>query len=129
MPEIKASMMESLRWGFQGEIMPEGCVFPAEAGSTPSLERHRRLKYSLPPSCKQTRGRHVKRDRRLAPDTETPEPTEDLWPAKEVCGNPWNGECTSTNIALYIMYKGRRLPICRRCWEAISSRNIEWKYD
>jgi len=48
---------------------------------------------------------------------------------KETCLNPWNGKCGNTDIALYIMYRGRRLPICRDCWEAISSKDIEWTYD
>jgi len=47
----------------------------------------------------------------------------------EACMNPWNGQCSSTDIALYIMFKGRRLPICWKCWEAISSTDIEWMYD
>jgi hypothetical protein len=48
---------------------------------------------------------------------------------KERCMNPWNGKCNNTEIALYIMFKGKRLPICRECWEEISSKNIEWEYD
>jgi hypothetical protein len=48
---------------------------------------------------------------------------------KESCMNPWNGKCMDTNIALYIIYKGERLPICRKCWEAISSTDIEWMHD
>jgi len=46
----------------------------------------------------------------------------------ERCMNPWNGKCSSTDIALYIMFKGRRLPICRKCWKDISSKDIEWRY-
>jgi len=48
--------------------------------------------------------------------------------AGERCMNPWNGRCSNTDIALYIMFKGRRLPICRKCWREISSKNIEWRY-
>jgi hypothetical protein len=43
--------------------------------------------------------------------------------------NPWNGKCLSTDISLYIMYKGAQLPICRKCWESISSKDYEWMYD
>jgi len=46
----------------------------------------------------------------------------------ERCMNPWNGKCSSRDIALYIMFKGMKLPICRKCWKDISSRNIEWRY-
>ncbi len=46
---------------------------------------------------------------------------------KEKCMNPWDHECGRTDIALYIMHKGRRLPICRRCWNGISAKNIEWR--
>ncbi|MCS7120707.1 MAG: hypothetical protein RMJ07_00150 [Nitrososphaerota archaeon] len=48
---------------------------------------------------------------------------------EEVCKNPWDGECRSTDIALYIMYKGKQLPVCKKCWKTISSKNIEWMYD
>jgi len=47
---------------------------------------------------------------------------------EERCMNPWNGKCSSTDIALYIMFNGRRLPICWECWKDISSKNIEWRY-
>jgi hypothetical protein len=44
----------------------------------------------------------------------------------ERCRNPWNGECKSTDIHLYIMFKGRQLPICRRCWSKIADKRLEW---
>jgi len=47
----------------------------------------------------------------------------------EICMNPWNDQCLNTNISLYIMYKGNLLPICHKCWKAISYKNIEWVYD
>jgi len=47
----------------------------------------------------------------------------------ETCMNPWNGKCLSTDISLYIMYKGTQLPICRKCWESISLNDYEWMYD
>jgi len=49
--------------------------------------------------------------------------------AVERCMNPWNERCSSTDIALYIMFNGKRLPICWKCWKEISSKNIEWKFD
>jgi len=49
-----------------------------------------------------------------------------LFQRVERCRNPWNGRCKSTDIELYIMYKGRQLPICRRCWSEIAERNVEW---
>jgi len=42
------------------------------------------------------------------------------------CMNPWKPECRSTDIELSIYYKGRPTPICHKCWEDISSKNIEW---
>jgi len=47
---------------------------------------------------------------------------------EEYCMNPWNGVCRSTDIVLYIYYRGRRLPICRKCWMEIASSNAEWRY-
>jgi len=42
------------------------------------------------------------------------------------CRNPWKTRCSSTNIELSIYYDGEFLPICRRCWQEISERNLEW---
>jgi len=44
----------------------------------------------------------------------------------ERCRNPWNGRCKSTDIELYIMYKGVKLPICRSCWTMLAEKNVEW---
>ncbi|MGQ9460312.1 MAG: hypothetical protein ACUVRA_03660 [Candidatus Bathyarchaeaceae archaeon] len=44
----------------------------------------------------------------------------------ENCRNPWNGECRSTDIEVYIYYKGRLHPICRECWSDIAEKDIEW---
>lgn len=44
----------------------------------------------------------------------------------ERCHNPWNGRCENTDIALYIFYKERELPICRLCWNEIAERDLEW---
>lgn len=44
----------------------------------------------------------------------------------EQCRNPWNGRCENTDIALYIFYEGRKLPICRLCWNEIAGRDLEW---
>jgi len=71
----------------------------------------------------------MKKRRSLMHETEEMEPSEPSRLEKERCMNPWNGRCTSTDIALYIMYKGERLPICLRCWRSISAKNIEWVYD
>jgi len=73
----------------------------------------------------------MRKKSRLTPEVDEAEPDLSelqVW-VKETCLNPWNGKCGNTDIALYIMYKGRRLPICRDCWEAISSKDIEWTYD
>ncbi len=42
------------------------------------------------------------------------------------CMNPWKPECRSIDIGLSIYYKGQMVPICRRCWEDISKKNVEW---
>ncbi|MCS7120194.1 MAG: hypothetical protein NZ952_03215 [Candidatus Bathyarchaeota archaeon] len=42
------------------------------------------------------------------------------------CMNPWNPYCKNTDIELSIFYDGRETPICHRCWEEISKKNIEW---
>ena len=42
------------------------------------------------------------------------------------CRNPWNSECKNTDIELSIYYNGEFLPICRKCWQDISERNLEW---
>jgi len=42
------------------------------------------------------------------------------------CMNPWKPECKSVDIGLSIYFKGQMVPICRRCWEDISKKNIEW---
>jgi hypothetical protein len=50
-------------------------------------------------------------------------------PMVERCRNPWNAECESTDIVLYIFFRGERLPICSECWSEIASANIEWEGD
>lgn len=47
----------------------------------------------------------------------------------ESCANPWNGKCESTDIILYIYYKGDKLPICRFCWNEIAEKEVEWGGD
>jgi len=44
----------------------------------------------------------------------------------EHCRNPWNGQCRNTDIEVYIMYRGKRLPICRRCWSMLGEKPVEW---
>lgn len=44
----------------------------------------------------------------------------------ERCKNPWNGKCKNTDIEVYILYKGSRLPICHDCWCEIADKMIEW---
>jgi hypothetical protein len=44
----------------------------------------------------------------------------------ESCKNPWNGKCDNTSIELYIRYKEKVLPICRRCWTQIAEKDVEW---
>ncbi len=45
----------------------------------------------------------------------------------ERCSNPWREEeCGGTNICVYIRYRGRKLPICRSCWDWITNNNKKW---
>jgi len=44
----------------------------------------------------------------------------------EHCRNPWNKECKNTNIEVYIFYRGKKRPICRRCWSKIAKKDLEW---
>jgi hypothetical protein len=44
----------------------------------------------------------------------------------EHCKNPWNKECKSSDIEVYILFGGEKLPICRRCWSRIANKDLEW---
>jgi len=45
----------------------------------------------------------------------------------EVCQNPWKRKkCGNTDIAVYILYGNRRLPICNSCWRRIAKSDREW---
>jgi predicted RNase H-like nuclease (RuvC/YqgF family) len=63
--------------------------------------------------------------RRTSSTKESPE-LEALIGSTVHCMNPWNPECRNTDIELSIYYKGRSTPICRKCWEEISDKNVEW---
>lgn len=45
---------------------------------------------------------------------------------QERCQSPLNPECGSRDIVVYIMFGGKRLPICRKCWEMLADSNLEW---
>jgi hypothetical protein len=51
---------------------------------------------------------------------------EGLKPLRERCRNPWNGKCENTDIQVYILYRGEKLPICSRCWSEICETDLEW---
>jgi hypothetical protein len=44
----------------------------------------------------------------------------------EHCKNPWHRECKDGNIEVYILFRGERLPICRRCWTRLADKDVEW---
>lgn len=44
----------------------------------------------------------------------------------ERCKNPWENECKNENIAVYIEWKGKRVPICKSCWSKIADSDAEW---
>lgn len=54
---------------------------------------------------------------------------EGLKRAGERCRNPWNGSCQNTDIQLYIIHRGERLPICAKCWSEICDSDLEWGED
>jgi len=53
----------------------------------------------------------------------SPEETEN---SPEYCQNPWNPDCESPDIELYIVYKSRKIPLCRSCWRIIAETELEW---
>jgi len=44
----------------------------------------------------------------------------------ERCKNPLRKECRESDIAVYILFKGERLPICRQCWSRMADDDVEW---
>jgi hypothetical protein len=44
----------------------------------------------------------------------------------EKCKNPLKEKCENTDIEVYIYYKNKCLPICRKCWGKIAEKDIEW---
>lgn len=44
----------------------------------------------------------------------------------EFCQSPWNSSCESSEIELYIMHEGVKVPICRSCWQEIALSDLEW---
>jgi len=46
--------------------------------------------------------------------------------AVERCRNPWKTNCTNTDIEVYIYFKEGSRPICSKCWDKISEKDIEW---
>lgn len=46
---------------------------------------------------------------------------------QEICKNPFRKDkCGSTDICLYIEYKGDKIPICKKCWELLGESDHEW---
>ena len=41
------------------------------------------------------------------------------------CKNPWK-RCRREDIQVVIKYKGKLLPICRKCWLEIANSDKEW---
>lgn len=44
----------------------------------------------------------------------------------EHCRNPWDKTCNSSDIEVYILIKGDRLPICKGCWGKLAEKELEW---
>jgi len=47
----------------------------------------------------------------------------------EKCASPLRLNCGSTDIALYIYFGGRKLPICWKCWRETASSGLQWSPD
>ncbi|MEM2098244.1 MAG: hypothetical protein QXU99_00650 [Candidatus Bathyarchaeia archaeon] len=45
----------------------------------------------------------------------------------EHCKNPWNNKCVSEDIMLYILLRGEKLPVCRRCWSELADSEVYWE--
>jgi hypothetical protein len=50
--------------------------------------------------------------------------TEDI---SEHCQNPWDPDCQSSNIELYLLYKNKKIPICKSCWLKIADSRKKWQ--
>lgn len=44
----------------------------------------------------------------------------------ERCRSPLEPGCKGTDIAVYIFWGGKTLPICQRCWSVIADSDLEW---
>jgi hypothetical protein len=44
----------------------------------------------------------------------------------EHCKNPWKDECKNNEIELYILFRGEKRPICKRCWSKMADKDQEW---
>jgi len=45
---------------------------------------------------------------------------------EETCRSPLNPNCGGRDIAVYIVWDGKRLPICHKCWMQIAETDLEW---
>ena len=44
----------------------------------------------------------------------------------ESCKSPLKPDCGSRDIAVYIVFGGKTLPVCRKCWDEIAETDLEW---
>jgi hypothetical protein len=65
-------------------------------------------------------------NKRRKPSAKEPSEVDSSISSLVHCMNPWKPDCRNTDIELSIYYKERSIPICRKCWEEISDKNIEW---
>ena len=91
---------------------------------SPYLIFHGYLKYFIIENVNR-RAEMVKSKSKLS--TKTSLSFDNVESEMERCLNPWNGDCKSTDIAIYIMYKGNKIPLCWKCWRKISKKNLEWE--
>lgn len=87
-----------------------------------------KLSYPLPPMVRGSINIR-KSDLETVASVTTKDSHRELEASHEMCRNPWNGICESSDILVYIYSDGERLPICRSCWSEIADKDLEWSMD
>ena len=84
------------------------------------IKEEKNLKPKKPAKDKRLKAKHKKRITKEPPTLDEPIFSE------VHCMNPWKPQCRKTDVELTIYYKGQPTPICHKCWEEISKKDIEW---
>jgi carbohydrate-binding DOMON domain-containing protein len=84
-----------------------------------------KLSYPLPPMVRDSIN-ICKSDLESVASVTTKDSHREVEASYEMCRNPWNGICESSDILVYIYFDDERLPICRSCWSEIADKDFEW---